>query len=109
MAPNGVNNIVPVIQLAIAPVFLLTAVGTLIGVLTNRLARAVDRSRALEEHLAGYAGEAAHPILGELEILRRRKRLIYLAMSLDVICALFVGLMIVTAFIDALIEPNLAR
>ena len=36
-------------------------------------------------------------------------RLIYLAMSLDVICALFVGLMIVAAFIDALIQPNLAR
>lgn len=109
MAPNGVTDIVPVIQLAIAPVFLLTAVGTLISVLTNRLARAVDRSRTLQERLAGDAGEASHSILGELETLRRRMRLIYLAMSLDVICALFVGLMIVAAFIDALIQPNLAR
>ena len=109
MAPSGVSNIVPVIQLAIAPVFLLTAVGTLIGVLTNRLARAVDRSRTLKERLTEEAAGASRLIFGELEILRRRMRLIYLAMSLDVICALFVGLMIVTAFIDALIQPDLAR
>ena len=48
---TDINHITHVITLAIAPVFLLTAVGTLIGVLANRLARIVDRIRVLEDLL----------------------------------------------------------
>ena len=49
MLETHINGIAQVIQLAIAPVFLLTAVGTIIGVLSNRLARIVDRTRVLED------------------------------------------------------------
>ena len=103
----GIDNVANVIQLAIAPVFLLTAVGALIGVQTNRLARAVDRTRLLEER----QGRGMHEVVvapGELEVLRSRMRLIYLAVALDVICALFVGLTIVLAFADTLVGMNLA-
>jgi len=56
--PSSVGDIAHVIQLAIAPVFLLTGVGTLLAVLSNRLGRAVDRGRVVEKLLPGLAGEA---------------------------------------------------
>src|SRR5687768_10646844 len=93
----GIDDIANVIQLAIAPVFPLTAVGALIGVQTNRLARAVDRTRMLEVHQGQGAHDAMALVPGELKVLRSRMRLIYLAVALDVICALFVGLTIVIA------------
>jgi F0F1-type ATP synthase assembly protein I len=106
---SGINDIGPVIQLSVAPVFLLTAIGALIGVHTGRLARAVDRTRILEERQAKEPQDAAPPVIDELEVLRRRMRLIYVSIALDVISALLVGLTIVTAFIDAFLETNLSR
>src|SRR3981189_1862466 len=49
--PSALGDIAHVIQLAIAPVFLLTAIGTLLNVLVNRLGRSVDRRRSLVSHL----------------------------------------------------------
>src|SRR6202158_3880531 len=46
-------NVAHVIQLAVAPVFLLSGVGVMLTVFTSRLARIVDRSRVLEERLEG--------------------------------------------------------
>jgi hypothetical protein len=42
---SDISGIAPVIQLAIAPVFLLTGIAALLGVMTNRLARVIDRAR----------------------------------------------------------------
>ncbi len=106
--PTDINQITHVITLAIAPVFLLTAVGTIIGVLANRLARIVDRIRVLEERLHALSLEELKPAREELENLRRRLRLIYLAVASAVFCALFVGLLIIVAFIDAFMSINLA-
>jgi hypothetical protein len=106
---SGINDIGPVIQLAIAPVFLLTAIGALIGVHTGRLARAVDRTRILEERQAKGPSDSSTPVRNELEVLRHRMRLIYLAIALDVISALLVGLTILTAFLDAFLDMNLSR
>lgn len=106
---NDVGDIARVIQLAIAPVFLLNAVGALIGVLANRLARTVDRIRSLEERQAGGVAIGPIPVRAELGVLQRRMRLIYLAIGLDVLCALCVGLLIVVAFVDAFLNVNLSR
>ncbi len=103
-----VGDIAHVIQLAIAPVFLLTGVGTLLAVLSNRLGRAVDRSRVLENLVPGLAGEALALAQEELVLLSRRTRLIYAAVVLAVGCALFVCLLIAMAFIDAFLAMNLA-
>jgi MFS family permease len=97
-----------VIQLAIAPVFLLTAVGTLLGVLTNRLARAVDRRRVLTAVLPELGTEIAELARRELEFEHRRIRLVYVAISLAVMCALLICLLIALAFIDALVAIELA-
>jgi len=48
---NEIDEIAHIIQLSIAPVFLLTGVGTLLNVLSGRLARIIDRARVLEQRL----------------------------------------------------------
>ncbi len=109
MNADNVIDIARLIQLAIAPVFLLTAVGTMIGVLSTRLGRAVDRSRYLEERLRQMLPEGQKLARDELMLLSRRVRLVYGAIVLAVICALFVGLLIAVAFVDAFIEIDLSK
>ena len=111
---TNIGDITHVIQLAVAPVFLLTAIGTLLGVLTNRLGRAVDRSRVLEKFIEELARvgsneprrDEAH---GELLLLAQRIRLVYTAIVLAVLAALFICLLIAIAFVDAFIAANLAK
>jgi len=109
MNSDNVIDVARLIQLAIAPVFLLTAVGTMIGVLSTRLGRAVDRSRALEDRLRQMQPEGQKLAREELALLSRRVRLVYGAIVLAVICALFVGLLIAVAFVDAFIEIDLSK
>ena len=45
---SGITGIAHVIQLSVAPVFLLSGIGAMLAVMTNRLARVIDRARALE-------------------------------------------------------------
>ena len=103
------SDISHVIQLAIAPVFLLTAIGTLLNVLINRLGRSVDRRRTLTASLpaldAGLAGDAQ----GELAYVHRRVRLIYTAILLAVGAALLICLLIAIAFLDALLASDLSQ
>jgi Protein of unknown function (DUF2721) len=107
--PDHVTDVARLIQLAVAPVFLLTAVGTIIGVLTTRLGRAIDRSRLLEDRLRQLQPEGQMAVREELGVLSRRVRLVYGAIVLAVICALFVGLLIAVAFVDAFINVDLSR
>jgi hypothetical protein len=103
------GDITHVIQLAVAPVFLLTAIGTIIGVLSGRLGRAVDRRRVLEDRLRQLAPEQQGSARVELDLIARRVRLVYASIALAVFSALFVGMLIATAFIDAFLTMNLSR
>jgi hypothetical protein len=91
-----------IIQLSVAPVFLLAGVGTNLMVLTNRLARIIDRSRVLEDRLG--PDNASHPHdEHELDVLYTRGHLINRAITLSTSCALFICLVIAALFIgDAL-------
>jgi hypothetical protein len=91
-------------------VFLLTAVGTLLVVLTNRLGRAVDRRRALERFLEeGAVVDDALRAETELVLVGRRVTMIYKAIVMAVFCALFICILIALAFVDAFLASNLAR
>ena len=93
-----------IIQLSIAPVFLLTGVGTNMLVLTNRLARIIDRSRALEER--GESVDIQIPDERreqEMEILFRRAQKINRAITLSTTCALLICVVVAALFLgDAL-------
>lgn len=97
MQPDAISH---VIQLSVAPVFLLTGVGAILGVLTNRLARTVDRARLLEKQLADGEGHEADLHVA-LRNLSHRARLVNWAISLCVTCALLICAVIVALFVSA--------
>lgn len=100
------DSVVHFIQLAIAPVFLLTAIGSMLGTMTNRVARIVDRAREIERRLAGAADFASHEHR-ELRTLARRARLINMAITFTVLSALLVCVSIGGLFLDAYWERSL--
>ena len=106
---SHVFDITRVIQLAVAPVFLLTAIGTIINALLGRLARSVDRRRQLEELLPAYEGEALEDMVTELKLLARRIVLVLWSIGFAVLAALLVCLLIGTAFVGAFISLDLSR
>ena len=104
-----ITDITRVIQLAVAPVFLLTAIGTLIGALNIRLGRVVDRRRVLNERLRSVDADTAKDAREELSLLARRSKLIYYAIFTAVTAALLVCLVVAVAFVGALFTIELAR
>ena len=109
MVESHIFDITRVIQLAVAPVFLLTAIGTIINALAGRLARAVDRRRVIEERLANADAEMRDQILYELRVLARRILLVLWSIALAVLAAILVCLLIGTAFVGAFIALDLSR
>ena len=103
-----VSAIAHVIQLAVAPVFLLTGVGAMLGVMANRLARVIDRSRLLEERLPSAPPDTAPGHRHELSLLARRSHLIHRAIGLCTTSALLVCAVIVTLFVGAFLETDAA-
>lgn len=95
------HDIASLIQLSVAPIFLLTAVANTLLVFAGRLARIVDRGRYLER--ADVPGREP-----ELDVLRRRARLIYWALALGVCAALFVCMLMTAAFVGSLARADFA-
>jgi len=109
MPPNPITDLARVIQLSIAPVFLITGIASLLGVLSGRLARLVDRARILEA-LAAAAGEGTSAAAREeLHVLSRRGKLIYRAITLGSTSALLVCFVIASLFISALGEYPISK
>lgn len=109
MVPTAITDISHVIQLVIAPVFMLTAIGTVINVLAGRLGRSVDRRRVLVAALPKLEDGVADLAQREIAFEIRRIRLIYIAISMSVTSALFVCLLIALAFVDAFVEADFAK
>jgi uncharacterized membrane protein len=95
-------DIVHLIQSAVAPVFLLSGVGVTLGVLTNRLARIVDRARFLEQQ------GPSDSLSNSLRALARRAHYINIAIALCAVSALLVSLVVMTLFASAFISVNLS-
>jgi hypothetical protein len=101
-------DIAHVVQSSVAPVFLLTGVAATLGVLTNRLARVVDRARALEEQLEREPTRRG-ALLADLRVLGQRARYINTAISMCAVAALLVALVVVSLFADAFLGVELAK
>ncbi len=100
-----------IIQLAIAPVFLLTGVGTNMLVLTNRLARIIDRTRLLEESLDQEEGAAPGRdglFRAELDVLFQRARKINRAIFLSTSCAILICMVVAALFVTDALDLRLA-
>jgi len=97
----GITGVAHAIQLAVAPVFLLSGIGAVLAVLTNRLSRIIDRGRTLEAQLAATSPDRAARLHAELSTLSRRAQLIGRAITLCTVTALLVCTVIATLFLGA--------
>lgn len=89
------------IQLAVAPVFLLSAIGAILAVMTNRLSRIIDRARILEQGLESAPAALVASRRTDLGVLSRRAKLISVAITLCTATALLVCTVIAMMFLSA--------
>ena len=104
MTSTPVHELIPVLQVAIGPVILISGVGLLLLTLTNRYGRTIDRSRQLGRELRELAGADRARLEGQIEILYRRARLIRLSILLAGVSVLLASLLIIVLFMTALWE-----
>lgn len=102
-------DIAHLIQIALTPIFLISAIGVTLNVLTSRLARIVDRARTMEDVLRRpdhvQDGRDLH---GALDVLARRARHINVAITFITVSALFIALVVVMLFVNAFLRWELA-
>jgi Protein of unknown function (DUF2721) len=102
---HSVTTASEVIQLAVAPVFLLMGVSTLLGVLTGRLGRVVDRFRTLNEKCELPQAQAENPSCAnysqELYILSCRAEWVHWAITLCTLSLLLVAVVIGILFLGS--------
>jgi len=97
------NQLVPILQLAIGPVILISGVGLLLLTLTNRFGRMLDRSRQLNHERAESPAEAAG-LRAQIDILHRRAGILRLAVILGSVTVLLVAVLILVLFVTALLK-----
>jgi hypothetical protein len=92
-----ISDIAHVVQLAVAPVFLLTGVGSILSVLTTRMGRVIDRAHRID----GWIDDGKNPTnyAPELESLRKRLGLIHQAITFCSLSAFFVCSVVFTIFV----------
>jgi len=99
---NNLIEVASAIQLAVAPAFLLTAIAATLTVMTNRLARIIDRFRVLNEDQSGLSNDD----LIELNLLRLRAKWTHWAIALTTLSALLNCIVIASIFIRTEIQFN---
>jgi hypothetical protein len=102
-------DVAHLIQVALTPIFLISAIGVTLNVLTSRLARIVDRARTMEDILRDpnhtHDGRDLHGTLG---VLARRARYINASITLITLSALFIALVVVMLFVNAFLRWDLS-
>jgi len=100
LTPGSGAMIAQTIQLALAPVFVLVAIGSIVATLTQRLGRVVDRSRELQQ-LHGVTSDMEHDVVvREIRISDQRIALLGQALLLMVLASLSIGVTVVLLFLE---------
>ena len=96
-------DVAHLIQVALTPIFLISAIGVTLNVLTSRLARIVDRARTMESDLCrpDYQAAGGRDLHAALSVLARRAHYINAAITLITLSALFIALVVVMLFVNA--------
>jgi hypothetical protein len=102
------QELIPVLQVAIGPVILISGVGLLILSMTNRLGRVIDRSRTLVD--LRRRGDDQERLRAEMQlgILWRRARLLRVAITLSCVSVLLDALLMILLFLGALVDLPIA-
>ena len=101
-------SVAHVIQLAVAPVFLLTGIGAILAVLVNRLARIIDRTRMVESKMLKPESASPARFQIELDVLFHRSRRINWAISLCTLSALLICIVIAALFVGAFMVVDMS-
>jgi hypothetical protein len=102
------DELIPILQVAIGPVILISGVGLLLLSMTNRFGRVTDRSRTLLEHLPQADNETRERILAQLQIFAERGKLIRISISLAVLSILLASILVIVIFLAALLRLHAA-
>ena len=105
-SPTSVITVAQIIQLAVAPVFLLAGIGAFLNVCAGRLSRIVDRARQIEPLLLASRGSEHDRWLGELHVLDRRMVLVSRAIFLTVLAAVLICTVVVLLFAASLFNAH---
>ena len=105
-SPTSVTTVAQIIQLAVAPVFLLAGIGAFLNVCAGRLSRIVDRSREIEPLLIASRGAEHDRWLGEIRVLDRRMALVSRAIFLSVLAAVLICAVVVLLFAAGLTNAH---
>ena len=96
------SDVAHLIQVALTPIFLISAIGVTLNVLTSRLARIVDRARSMENEVCRPDYQAGvRDLHAALAVLARRARYINAAITWITVSALFIALVVVMLFVNA--------
>ena len=95
----GLTQLAQIIQLAVAPVFLLAGLGAFLNVCAGRLARIVDRIRNLEPRILDSRGQEHDRLLTEVRLLDRRSRIVSAAIFMTVLAALLISAVVILLFL----------
>lgn len=102
-------DVAHLIQVALTPIFLISAIGVTLNVLTSRLARIVDRARTMENELCRPDYQAGgRDLQVALAVLARRAHYINAAITLITLSALFIALVVVMLFVNAFAHWDLS-
>ncbi|BAU93140.1 hypothetical protein MPPM_4535 [Methylorubrum populi] len=107
-ATGDPDSIAHIIQVALAPAFLLSALATLLNVFSTRLGRVADKVDALSATLPGANGEGRATLDRRLAYLRRRSLLLDLAVVLASLGGVMTGAAVLTLFVGALRDASAA-
>ena len=105
--PTSVITVAQIIQLAVAPVFLLAGIGAILNVMVGRLARIVDRARAVEQLHPRSTGPEHDRHVQELRLIDKRVTVINWAIFLVVSAALATCLVVALIFVARLVHINI--
>lgn len=103
---TAVSEVAEIIQLALAPVFLLAGIGAFLNVCVGRLARIVDRARELEPRILASRGAEHDRLQSDLRQLDRRTALVSRAISLSVFSAVLTCAVVVLLFAGSLLRAQ---
>lgn len=102
------KELVPILQVAVGPVILISGVGLLLLSMTNRFGRIIDRSRQLARELRTASEDDRLGLVAQVRILTARARLVRLAIALSATSILLAALLIILLFLTALFALEIA-
>jgi hypothetical protein len=105
----NIHDVLPILQIAVGPVILVSGVGLLLLTMTNRLGRVLDRAREIARMLREDPSSDSERLLPQLAILERRARLVRMAIAFATTSVLLAALLIIAVFVEALFTVGLVR